>query len=97
MLSLEKELRFAEAEAERCRQQFTEVTAERRCLDERLDELQMALDSAREETKMAAEMERRGRQEREEERDAQALVSSCGNLEFSFASGGECMWFLVRV
>lgn len=68
---LEKELRHAEVEVTRCQQQLQQALSERAALDERLSELQCALDSARLETARAAELERRGRQEREQERAVQ--------------------------
>ncbi|XP_043245754.1 rab11 family-interacting protein 4-like isoform X2 [Amphibalanus amphitrite] len=80
---LEKELRHAEAEASRCQQQLHQALAERAALDERLSELQSALESARLETARAAELERRGRQEREQERALQErlMAELAGELQ----------------
>ncbi|XP_037094372.1 rab11 family-interacting protein 4B-like isoform X1 [Pollicipes pollicipes] len=73
-LSLEKELRFAEAEADRCRQQLRGSADERAALDERLVELQAALDEAREQTRRAVDLERRACSELESQRSAQAQM-----------------------
>ena len=80
---LEKELRHAEAEATRCQQQLQLALSERAALDERLSELQTALESARLESARAADLERRGRQEREQERAAQErlMTELAGELQ----------------
>ena len=81
--SLEKELSHAQAEASRCQQQLQLTLNERAALDERLAELQAALESARLETARAADLERRGRQERDQERAAQErlMAELAGELQ----------------
>ena len=71
-------MRFAEAESARTRQQLESVCAERAVQDDRLAELSVSLETARQESSRAAEMERRGRQELEQERAAQSQVGRSG-------------------
>ena len=67
----------------RCQQQLQLALGERAALDERLSELQSALEAARLETARAAELERRGRQERDEERAVQErlMAELAGELQ----------------
>ncbi|KAF0294709.1 Rab11 family-interacting protein 4 [Amphibalanus amphitrite] len=74
--SLEKEVRFAETEAARARQQLESVCAERASQEERLAQLTASLETARQESRSAVELERRGREQLEQERAAQSQMMS---------------------